>query len=252
MAKKQIMKTSAGYYDSMFCAFSVAYHVNKIMELQSKWKKSYRNKMKVLEVGCYDGRFNEHLKEVMHFVDYTGIDYNDTFLNTKAHKDKRCKWRQCDVTKPNALDGLIPKASQDVIICSEVIEHIEAHDHPAVYQLFWDYLRPGGMLSISFPMNLRDRDFHKLDKEVNLGHVFFPCYEDFMNAMKLFGFELVEYNSGYTIKSDFGVKDRAKMNKDPVYQRFKSVVGAKLARIIYMVYTNEHTGGGYFLFKKPD
>lgn len=243
--KKQIMKTSSGLYDSLFCALSVGYHVNVVHQINRK-KKS-KDKLKVLEIGCFDGRFYEMLKEKWCFTDYSGVDYNPTFIGTKAMGDKRTQFLRCDITDNN-LDGFVDDDSQDVIVCSEVLEHVECDEQYKVHDIFWSKLRPGGILSVSFPENTRDCEYHRLDKEQNLGHVHFPVHEDFIEQMEARGFELLKYNSGYTIKSCFG----RKKIKDPVYQQLHDNVGPMLARCIYMLYTKEHTGGGYYQFRKPD
>lgn len=242
----KIMKTSSGLYDSMFCALSVAYHANLIQRMVKKNKSwNSQNKPKVLEIGCYDGRLYEFLKERWCFVDYSGVDYNPAFIGTKAYGDKRTRWYNCDITTDN-LDSFIDDGSQDFIVCSEVLEHIPYADHHKVYDIFYNKLSDNGILSVSFPENTRDTEYHSLDKEKNLGHIFFPIHEDFLEDMKAKGFNLVKYESGYTVKTTFG----RKKIKDPVYQRLCDKVGPMLARNIYMLYTDEHTGGGYYLFSK--
>ncbi len=107
--------------------------------------------MRVLDAGCGSGR---HLCESFRTpgVDVAGVDLNRDdlgkakgFLSLMA-KEQKGRWlvAQADVTKLPFADG-----SFDVVICSEVLEHIE-DNRTAVAELV-RVLKPGGDLVVTVP-----------------------------------------------------------------------------------------------------
>jgi SAM-dependent methyltransferase len=113
--------------------------------------------MRVLDAGCGSGR---HLCESFRIpdVDVVGIDLNRDdlgkakgFISLMAKEKKGC-WllAQADVTKlPFANDSF------DVVICSEVLEHI-VDSRTAVAELV-RVLKPGGDLVVTVPRFLPER-----------------------------------------------------------------------------------------------
>jgi len=107
--------------------------------------------MRVLDAGCGSGR---HLCESFRTpgVEVTGVDLNRAdlgkakgFLSLMAREQKG-RWlvAQADVTKLPFADG-----SFDVVICSEVLEHIK-DNRTAVAELV-RVLKPGGDLVVTVP-----------------------------------------------------------------------------------------------------
>jgi SAM-dependent methyltransferase len=113
--------------------------------------------MRVLDAGCGSGR---HLCESFRTpgVEVAGVDLNRAdlgkakgFLSLMAREQKG-RWlvAQADVTKLPFADG-----SFDVVICSEVLEHIE-DNQTAVAELV-RVLKPGGDLVVTVPRFLPER-----------------------------------------------------------------------------------------------
>jgi SAM-dependent methyltransferase len=113
--------------------------------------------MRVLDAGCGSGR---HLCESFRTpgVDVAGVDLNRDdlgkakgFLSLMA-KEQKGRWlvAQADVTKLPFADG-----SFDIVICSEVLEHI-VDNRTAVAELV-RVLKPGGDLVVTVPRFLPER-----------------------------------------------------------------------------------------------
>ena len=113
--------------------------------------------MRVLDAGCGSGR---HLCESFRTpgVEVAGVDLNRAdlgkakgFLSLMAREQKG-RWlvAQADVTKLPFADG-----SFDVVICSEVLEHIK-DNRTAVAELV-RVLKPGGDLVVTVPRFLPER-----------------------------------------------------------------------------------------------
>ncbi|MBN2438789.1 MAG: methyltransferase domain-containing protein [Deltaproteobacteria bacterium] len=107
--------------------------------------------MRILDAGCGSGR---HLCEPFKTpgVDVAGVDLNrDDLCKTKGYlslmgKKQKGRWlvAQADLTKLPFTGG-----SFDVVICSEVLEHIE-DNRTAVAELV-RVLKPGGDLVVTVP-----------------------------------------------------------------------------------------------------
>jgi 2-polyprenyl-3-methyl-5-hydroxy-6-metoxy-1,4-benzoquinol methylase len=107
--------------------------------------------MRVLDAGCGGGR---HLCEAFRTpgVDVAGVDLNRNDLGkakgflTLMAKEQKGRWlvAQADVTKLPFAEG-----SFDVVICSEVLEHI-VDNRTAVAELV-RVLKPGGDLVVTVP-----------------------------------------------------------------------------------------------------
>ncbi len=102
------------------------YATSKIKEWKAKVKKNWRYKkinkllsswLKVLDIGCaywnfYDIRKNKNIK-------YSGIDYNDYFVDFCQKKWLDVK--KCDISREKIP---YPDSTFDVVYCSHVIEHL--------------------------------------------------------------------------------------------------------------------------------
>ena len=231
------------FIDNLFVIFSQSYLINKVQEYHKEKGHDNKNRVKLLELGCYNGRVMHFMTQQMLFVSYTGVDVTQKYLAHSPVQRRKDVTLLCeDVTK-----GLsIPDGSQDMIISSEVLEHINPEDLPAVIQTLYDKVKIGGRICVAFPMNTQAKMYHSLEKEKGLGHVNFPVYEDFIELCENIGFVFNNYDSGFTLKSSY----RIPSYKDPLYKKIRERVGSPVARAMWMIIDDNHTGGGYFTFDK--
>ena len=139
--------------------------------------------------------------------------------------------------------------SQNIVVSSEVLEHIHADKLEDTMRELYRILAPGGRLVVAFPMNTKERQFHFLEKEVNLGHVNFPVHDDFIALAQSIGYQFVKFNSGFSLKSKYRIPKKIKMTKE--FQRIRNMLGTHVARAYAMTVDDDHTGGGYYTFDKP-
>jgi 2-polyprenyl-3-methyl-5-hydroxy-6-metoxy-1,4-benzoquinol methylase len=114
--------------------------------------------LKLLDVGAGSGLMLKYFKDLGYSV--AGIEL-DPSLVSKMKKDPDLKGlsiQQGDITK---LKG---KEEFDVVVCNDVIEHIE-DDRRAIKNL-WTYVKPGGMLVITVPAH----SFLYSQRDVDWGH----------------------------------------------------------------------------------
>ena len=150
--------------------------MNQVKEYHKEKGHSNKNRVKLLELGCYNGRVMQYMVQQMIFVSYTGVDVTQKYLAQSPVQRRKDVTLLCeDVTKGlSVADG-----SQDMIISSEVLEHINPDDLPGVIQTLYNKIKTGGRICVAFPMNTREKMYHDLSKEKGRGHVNFPVYEDF-------------------------------------------------------------------------
>ena len=82
----------------------------------------------LLDVGCGQGSFLYELQNIFPDVDFHGSDFSSSALDLASKKISNCEFNEMDITS-DLLDRKF-----DVVICSEVLEHIE-NDEVAINNL---------------------------------------------------------------------------------------------------------------------
>jgi len=100
----------------------------------------------ILEVGCGQGALLAELARAFRAADLSGIDASEAAL---VHARKRCSRAELSVFDLEQSDGHAFARRFDLIVCSEVLEHLE-HDALALRRVC-GWLRPGGHLLVSVP-----------------------------------------------------------------------------------------------------
>ncbi|GEA52828.1 hypothetical protein VIN01S_36320 [Vibrio inusitatus NBRC 102082] len=100
----------------------------------------------VLEIGCGEGEFSKNLNQ---FVEYWGVEPDADAIALGRDKNSRA----------NFLEGLFPNIEKelpdryfDVIVCNDIIEHVENTDE--LFKYFRKKLKKDGCLVASIP-NIR-------------------------------------------------------------------------------------------------
>jgi len=140
----EIYKNIAGdFYDTQAGSFNPLrkwFHVNRYRIVNNLVKSKFKTGMKILDVGCGSCNWN------MQKLDVYGIDLNENLL--KLAKDKK---RLSDYKVADLYDAAIPNESFDIVVASEVIEHI--HDYQRAIKEIMRILKPGGYAVISVPFD---------------------------------------------------------------------------------------------------
>lgn len=103
-----------------------------------------QSSMKVLDAGCGEGHLIEYLHKTKPNNEYYGADVTEVAI-TKAKE--RCPWASFTLT--DLADLNFPDESFDVVICTEVLEHI--YEYEKVIDQLKRVLKKGGLLIINFP-----------------------------------------------------------------------------------------------------
>lgn len=99
----------------------------------------------ILDLGCGDGRIARELAGLFPAATVLGVDDNERSL---AACRSRPHPTNVDFRRVR-IDGLVDLGTFDLVICSEVYEHVS--DPVALLQLLRRLLRPGGVLLFSTP-----------------------------------------------------------------------------------------------------
>lgn len=112
------------------------------------WKKLLPhlqgNSLKVLDLGCGNGRFGLWLKS-LHTIIYTGIDTNSFLLNRAAKALPNAKFIKADILKPLPVRGHF-----DLITILGVLHHLHPNAAASLVRRAAVRLNPGGILFLSF------------------------------------------------------------------------------------------------------
>lgn len=245
-----IQKKSAPntFKDNQFVVFSQGYLVEGIKsEIKSKGYLSTKgNQPKVLDIGCYDGRLFAFLGQNRAYVEYEGLDYQQKYLDMAFTKlGPRFNLQQCDVT--NGLP--FPDNTFEFVVSSEVFEHIDSKFYPFILKEIHRVLKDDAIAILGFPMNTLQETFHTVENEFkSLGHVDFPVHETFIDTAENVGFKLEEFDSAMTTSSSYRTPPSIKNSYE--FKTIRRMLGSDVARSYAMIVDPDHTGGGFYTFRK--
>jgi 2-polyprenyl-3-methyl-5-hydroxy-6-metoxy-1,4-benzoquinol methylase len=119
-------------------------HNNRLDNIATIISKLRVKGKRVLDAGCGEGHLLEKLQNVREDNEYWGIDITPIAIEQAK---KRCPF--ANIGLGDLFKTGYPEESFDVIICTEVLEHIT--DFKGVLEEFKRILKPGGILIITFP-----------------------------------------------------------------------------------------------------
>ncbi len=236
---------TGGMYDSLFEAFERTWSANKSFTSL----KDHKNEV-ILEMGCADMSLYNTFKAMHTYPNYIGIDIRRDYLLSGANRHRKNVIGMCaDLMKPLPIKS----DSISAIVISEVIEHLTHEQNLITFKEAHRILKPGGKIFVSSPVNTRDREFHNVEKEKNLGHVFFWEAEQFEEDMEQIGFSSVDKKWGYSISSQIKVHEIKKNLPEDVcnfLSEISDMYGSRVARALALSASGVVNGGCRFTVTK--
>jgi SAM-dependent methyltransferase len=144
MAEVEYCEMNESYYDDMtdetkVSKFRAWYHRSRYVKLTKFIMSHYKPKMKVADLGCGNCWWNTER------VPVSGVDINEKMLKwAKRNGRLRAFKVSADLSKTG-----LPSKSQDIVIMSEVLEHLA--EHKPVLDEVKRILKPGGTFLMTVP-----------------------------------------------------------------------------------------------------
>jgi len=248
LMKHSVAKRQAdqeGIYDGLFGAFERtwgALHSFNAME-------DHKNDV-ILEMGCAEIPIYNAYKMQRTYPNYIGVDIRRDYLISSKFKNRKNVLALCaDITKPLP----IKPGTISAVVLSETVEHLSYEQNLLFFKEAFRLLKPGGKVLISSPMNTEDREFHNVEKEKNLGHVFFWAAEKFEEEMLKIGFNDVDKQWGYSISTKIRVAEIKKALPPAVGKFIEDIsrmYGSRVARAVALSAPGVTNGGCRFTLTK--
>lgn len=124
--------------------------VKRLKFIQKNIDKINNKKLKVLDIGCGNGNISNQLGELGHLV--LGIDISEEAINVAKKKNKLINVE----FKAISAEELTVNEKFDVIVCSEVIEHL--NNPELIIQALKKLLSEKGVLIITVPNGFGPRE----------------------------------------------------------------------------------------------
>lgn len=236
---------TGGMYDSLFEAFERTWSAHQGIRALTDYKSDV-----ILEMGCAYMSLYNTFKAMHAYPNYIGVDIRrDYLLSAEARNRKNVVGLCADLMEP------LPIRSDSVacVVLSEVVEHLTHEQNMVALREAHRVLRPGGRVLVSSPVNTRERQFHSLEREANLGHVFFWEAEQFEEDMLSLGFSSVDKRWGYSISSRIKAAE-VKRQLHPEVARFLDDIGdmygSRVARALALSAPGVVNGGCRFTVTK--
>jgi tRNA (uracil-5-)-methyltransferase TRM9 len=131
------------------------------------WRAYLSDNIRLLDVGCGNGRLAEALERAGYTLDYLGIDNSPELIaiaekNCAGLQHVRARFKLLDITTPNWAETLRASAPFDLVAALAVLHHIPGFDLRAnVLRAVHTLLKPGGLVVLSNWQFLNDERSRK-------------------------------------------------------------------------------------------
>jgi 2-polyprenyl-3-methyl-5-hydroxy-6-metoxy-1,4-benzoquinol methylase len=153
--------------------------------------KTHHLQGQVLDYGAGKGELLSLLEHENIFRQLSGVD----ILTQPGHLGQNVAWYQHDLNEPIT----IADESQDLIICSEVIEHLE--NPRATFREIYRLLVPGGALLLTMPNQESIRSLVGLLLGGHFTHFLGDCYPAHITALLRLDLQRISAETGFASPS---------------------------------------------------
>jgi len=143
------------FYNLLNLLLLRTWHIKKELK---KYQKKHTGSVHALDAGSGFGQYTYYMMKFSDSWKITGVDVKEEQIDDcisfikKIHKEHRVQFKVADLTQINE------KTAYDLILCVDVMEHIE--NDRQVFNNFANALKAGGMVLISTPSDQGGSDVH--------------------------------------------------------------------------------------------
>lgn len=152
----QRLEDKQGYFrwsfSSRYTNWKIRKSIFKSLREELEKNKRRNSPVRILEVGCFEGDLIFHLKTLLdeeHNLDFTGIDLSPQGIDFANRRKEFFKAKNCQFKVMDANNLQFEERQFDIVICSEVIEHIE--DPIETLREIYRVLRESGLAIVTTP-----------------------------------------------------------------------------------------------------
>jgi len=201
----QLASTNAAFYDDRWAIEWLG--IDGFKKIRGNFAKqciqdySQSKSLHILEVGCGFAWMSLFLSEFGHYV---GVDYS------KKAIDYACcvysKYGEFYVANPNEVNLGLPEELFDIIVASEVIEHVQ--DHAAFFAQIDLFLKHGGLFVLTTPNRLLYNTISKKYPESMQPAENWLTPIELRDLLKAGGFRVIRHNGALARTCRYGWRDR--------------------------------------------
>lgn len=169
----------------------------RICQIIETYVTKDEHKLSILDMGCGNGWLANILQE---YGSVTGADFfSESFFRETASKFPTLDFISLDETKKDL--GISPNMFFDLIVCSEVIEHVPYSSQQGFLKLLFSHLHDNSWLVLTTPNGRYKHEWERVMKKRN--YQFQPT-EDWLRAEDLAalilgaGFKLILHSTMYS------------------------------------------------------
>ncbi len=152
----QRLEDKRGYFHWSFSNRYMNWKVRRsiLKSLKEKLRENKRrnSSVRIFEVGCFEGDLIFKLKSLLdeeYNLDFMGIDLSSQAIDFASKRKEFIKAKNCQFKVMDANDLKFENSQFDIVICSEVIEHIEKP--MKVLREIYRVLKKQGLVIITTP-----------------------------------------------------------------------------------------------------
>jgi 2-polyprenyl-3-methyl-5-hydroxy-6-metoxy-1,4-benzoquinol methylase len=178
----------------------------------------------LLDAGCGDGRLINYF--LAYFNHILAIDPDETRLHTAKSLAKQDIFSQKVTFKTISIEGLDEIEKFDVILCSHILQHVNTNNISTILNKFSNILKKDGLLLITtthsivgmeyfvkeflkdsefIEEQITEEEFNSLVSEVGQLAIHFFIREKIEEALKHYGFEIINFKVFHVMKNDLSI-----------------------------------------------
>lgn len=166
---------------------SLAFGITTELFCMSQISKNLDPDEFILDLGCGEPALFSLMGNSMMFNNYVGVDVRSEPLLKYGNS------KNCIVINDSAIDSdILKKSGFQVVVMSEVLEHLDKKSGDLLLVSAWEYLKPGGTLILTTPIKPMGQDIDMDIEKKKWDHITYYEGRELINKLSILGFTNVK------------------------------------------------------------